>query len=627
MQLHLSKIFFAVFFFTTCSAVAQVKFTATVSSQQISKNEMLQLRLAVENAENVEQITPPSFPNFTIVSGPSQETGITNINGSITRYVALNYFLQPKKPGTFTIAAATAKADGKQLKSNTIQIKINNINAGNPVNNNSILQGLNLFDEMPVQQTPVTDYILKKGENAADKINRNMFVKLQMDKTSCYVGEPVMATYKLYTRLKSESNVVKNPSFSGFSVIDMQQPDNVNAIRETINGREYNVYVIRKVQLYPLQEGSFELEPMQLENTVQFIKEEYSAKANGYGDDILQHFAETAIPAEGLETQKVILQNKTVSVTVKALPADNAPAAFNGAVGSFTLKGGVEKNTFTTDDAGKLMVLLEGEGNMQLITAPDVKWPDGIEAFEPISQDDIVKTTVPVSGRKLLSWNFTAAQPGEYTISPVVFSYFNPATGKYKTDSTTPIKFTVTKGTGKKAATIVKEEKKSWWNKFFSNRRWVASTVAALIATGLLFWLKKDKRKEEKAAAEAAVIAAATAVTEPEIVILTTTSKDYLEKIVVLLAGDSSKFYRELNTAIKDYLGDKLKMPAATLNKKIITEELDKIGVSNSTVLQLQNIMNEVELQLYAPFAEREKMQELYQSAEQTLQVLDTYKI
>lgn len=622
MLRHLHKIFLTAFIFIATATVAQVKFTATVSAAQIGKDEMLQLRLAVENAQTVEEINPPAFANFTVLSGPSQETGMTNINGAVTRYVALSYILKPKRTGTLTIAAATAKADGKKLNSNTVTIKVTNAATGNNSANNP-LQGLNPFDDMPVQQAPITDYILKKGENAADKINRNMFIKLQTDKTGCYVGEPLIATYKLYTRLKSESNVVKNPSFSGFSVIDMQQPDNISSARETVNGTEYNVYVIRKVQLYPLQAGSFELEPLQMENTVQFIKEAYAAKAGDMMNDVLREFAEAAIPAEGIETQKAILQSKPAVITIKPLPAENVPPAFNGAVGKFTVKGAVEQNTFSTDDAGRLAIMLEGEGNMQLITAPDVKWPEGIEAFEPVSNEEIIKTTVPVSGRKLLTWNFTAAASGEYTIPPVVFSYFNPATGKYKTDSTGPIKFTVTKGTGKKAAAVViRAEKKSWLNRFFSNRIRVVSLVAALIILGLLFWLKRDKRKEAKKMEQAANAD----VPEPAAVVPVLPAKNYLENAAALLEADSVVFYTELNAALKEYLSDTLKMPAATLTKKIVADELHRKNVNNSTIVQLQNVMNDIDLQLYAPFAEREKMKDLYNTTVVLLQQLDSYK-
>lgn len=622
MRLILPCIFFTAILFAATTVSAQVKFTASVSAPQISKNEMVQVRFAVENAKAADQITPPAFTGFIVVSGPSQETGMTSINGSVTQYVALTYILRPKGPGTYSIAPATARADGKELKSNAVTIKVTNTVSQNaaPQNTNPLL-GFNPFDE-PVE-TPFNDYILKKGENVTDKINRNMFVRLQTDKTSCFLGEPVVATYKLYTRLKSESNVVKNPSFSGFSVIDLQQPDNLHTTRETINGREYNVYIIRKVQLYPLQTGNLELEPVQVENNIQFIKEEYASQLNDALGDVFRDFADAAIPAAGIESQKITLQNKPATILVKALPAENVPASFKGATGKFTVKSGIEKTTFSTDDAGKLDVLIEGEGNMQLFTAPDIKWPNGIEAFEPTATDDVVKTTVPVSGRKLFSWNFTAAEPGEYVLPPVVFSYFDPATGKYKTDSSKPVTFTVTKGTGKKAApVVVKDENKSWLNTFFSNRRRVVSTVAALIAIGLLLWLKKDKRKEEKIQQQK--VETETVPVEPEVIAMP--EKNYLENAAMLLNGDSADFYKELNTALKEYLADLLQRPVATLNKKTITDELDKKNVSTGTVIQLQQLLNSIEMQLYAPFAEKEKMHQLYNEAAELTELLNTYK-
>ncbi|MGF2413667.1 MAG: hypothetical protein ACQUYJ_15150, partial [Ferruginibacter sp.] len=66
--------------------------------------------------------------------------------------------------------------------------------------------------------------------------------------------------------------------------------------------------------------------------------------------------------------------------------------------------------------------------------------------------------------------------------------------------------------------------------------------------------------------------------------------------------------------------------PIETINKKNITEELDKKNIAVATSIQLQQLINDIELQLYAPFAEKEKMQELYESTADIIQLLDTYK-
>jgi hypothetical protein len=632
MQASLQKIFLLFLIVTGHCLMAQVKFSATVSASQIAKNEFVQLRLTVENGKDVQQITPPDFKNFTVVSGPNQESGMTMINGDVKQYISLNYILKPKGPGNFSIAAATAKADGKVLKSNTVSVQVSNTlaaNGGGGNNVNSPFAGINPFEDAAPQR-PFNDNILRMGENAAEKVNKNIFIKLELDKTSCYIGEPIVATYKLYTRLKSESNLIKNPSFNGFSVIDLQMPDNVSYKREKVNGREYNVYVIRKAQLYPLQAGSLELEPAEIENNVTFIKEEYANRQGDLMNDVFREFAEATIPAEGIESHKVTLQSKPATVTVKALPDANAPASFKGAVGNFTIEAMLDKNNFTTDDAGKLMVVVNGEGNLQLVNAPDIQWPQGFEGFEPSTTDDFIKTTVPVSGRKIITYSFTIEQAGNYTLPAIKFSYFDPKQGRYKTDSTKPIAFTVTKGTGKKAAPAVpavKKETPGFLNPFFSNRRWVISLVAALILCGLIFWLKRDTKKEKIIEANK-LKAVEKSIEEKEIInAIAIEEKNWLAKADELLHGENSTaFYNELNFSLKSYLSKKLNLPVETINKKSIAEQLDKKSVSVNTSIQLQQVVNDIELQLYAPFAEKEKMQELFDGAAAIIEMLDTYK-
>jgi hypothetical protein len=549
------------------------------------------------------------------------------VNADVKQYISLTYILKPKSAGNFTIASATAKADGKELRSNVVTVQVSNRLANNATgnNSNSPFAGINPF-ENAVPENPFRDNILKKGENVTDKINRNMFIKLELDKTNCYVGEPIIATYKLYTRLKSESNLVKNPSFNGFSVIDLQQPDNVSYKREKVNGREYNVYIIRRAQLYPLQSGKLELEPAEIDNKISFIKEEYANSKNDLMSDMFAEFEDATIPAEGIENQRVTLQSKPASVIVKALPDANVPANFKGAVGNFAIEVMPEKNNFTTDDAGKLKLIISGVGNLQLVNTPEIQWPQGFEAFEPGTSDDFIKTTVPVSGRKIIDYPFTIAQPGTYVLPSIKFSYFNPKEGKYKTDSTKPVSFIVIKGSGKNGVPVMATKQQNILNKFINNRRWVVSSVAVLILCGLIFWLKRDKKKEaaiikNKIKAEQTVVAMQKIVNNIE-----EQDKNYLAKSAEFLQADSTVFYKELNYAFKHYLSKKLNLSIETINKKSIIEELDKKNITVNTSLQLQQVLNDIELQLYAPFAEKEKMQELYDRAAEIIQLLDIYK-
>lgn len=618
MSLSIKKLLLIIFLLPIiCPAalLAQTRFTATISPASIGKNETAELRLMIENAHQVTQINPPSLKDFIILSGPNQESGMESNNGVTKQYIGITYQLQPKAKGHFTIGGATAIADGKTLKSNRVTIQVTNTSASNNKNNNSTPFGGLLFFDEPVQQTNNRDLLIKKGENITAKIDKNIFIKIDVDKTSCYIGEPIVVTYKLFTRLKSESNIIKNPSFNGFSVIDLSQPGSSFYTIEKLNGIEYNVYTLRKSQLYPLQAGAMELETSEVENNIHFVKEEFLKAHHINSNDILNDAAIASLPAEAMQDEKITLQSKRVIIDVKALPAINKPASFNGAVGDFILDAGVEKNNFTTDDAGKLQLLISGQGNMDLITAPEIKWPDGIESYEPTLREALNKQDVPVSGSKRFEYPFIITKAGTYTLPAVEYSYFNTSTASYKTLTTKPFVITVTKGTGK--ATVAtnnlsgKSDKEHFFGAIFTNRFWIIIPVALIIFISLFFWIKKENKKD-----------AATAVAIKE----TERKTEVLEENEIpgnplanteecLMQQDSKGFYEVLNKEIRSFLAERLAVSIETINKKRIAEELDKKGVTVTTSLQIQQLLNDIEWQLYTPYTDENKMQEMYQTA------------
>ncbi|MBL0357683.1 MAG: protein BatD [Chitinophagaceae bacterium] len=588
-----------------------MKFSATINPGTIGKDEVAELKLMVENAGSVEQITPPSLNNFIVISGPNQESGMDMINGTTRQYIGITYLLKPKAKGDFIIGTASAKADGKNWKSNAVQLKVVSGTTGNSANRNSPFSSMMPFDE-PKPEPNYDDFILKKGENLQDKISRNLFIKVDADKTSCYVGEPVVVTYKLYTRLKSESNIVKNPSFNGFSVIDLVQPQAaINYNVEKLNGRDYNVYTLRKVQLYPLQQGAAELEMAAIENRVHFIKGEYLQK--GAATDLFGEFIPGTVPADAMLNEKVTIQSKPLEINVKPLPDAGKPASFNGAVGNFTVDVALEKDSLTTDDAGKLSVLLAGDGNLTLIPAPEIAWPQGLEGYEPTVKDGLNKASVPVSGSKIFDYPFTFASEGVYTIPAVEFSFFDVVSGKYKVVITNPITVHVKKGTGKKPAIVAvdnRSRKESFFEMIFTNRWMIIVPVALLIITGLLIWLKADHKKQQQK-----IVPVVKETVEEKIIPDAVLHCPLAETEAALVNNDARKFYETLNKELHVFLAIKLKLAPENISKRTIADGLDKAGVGVGDSFAVQQLLDDVSLQLYTPFADENKMQDCFAEA------------
>lgn len=631
MKQALQKFIALIFLLAGYCAKAQVKFSASISPSVIGKDEFAQLSLTVENANDIEQIVPPRLRDFNLISGPSEMTSMSVVNGISTTSKSLVYVIKPATTGVFTIPAAFARADGRDYRSNPVTIKVVSKPTGNNAVNspfNSPFGNMDPFAE-PTPRATYNDFILRKGENPADKIRKNMFVRVEVDKNTAYVGEPVVATYKLYTRLKSESNMTKNPSFNGFSVLDMQQPTDMSYSTEKFEGREYNVYILRKVQLYPLLTGNQELGTAEIENNVQFIKAEYLNRQPDLVNDMFRGFTQAAIPPEGIEIQKVTLQSKPLTVLIKPLPDAGKPQSFKGAVGKFSIEAKVEKNNFSTDDDGKMAIIVSGEGNLQMINSPEIAWPQGIEGFDPKATDDLYKGTIPVSGRKIFGFPFTVSKPGNYTLPAVEFSYFDLHDGKYKEIRSNPISITVTQGTGKPRSVIAEtntRQNENYLTRFFDNRLRVVSLVAVLIIIGLIVWLKGDSKKEKKSIADAKSLEEAIEKEKvvEEIIVEQQNPLALTEECLQL--NDESSFYTYLNEELKKYVAKKLELPLEEMNRKNIIERLDAKGVSNETSKQLETLIDDIQWHLYTPLSNNEKMKEMYERAQDIIQLMNTYK-
>ena len=634
MNLFLRKILlaFCCSFVMIC-ANGQGNVYMTIEPSQVNKDEYATLKIIIENAHDIQHVTPPSLKKFIVLSGPNQENGMRSVNGNMTtNYVALVFTVKPKVYGKINIDAATVKIGGRFYKTNTASLVVNN--AVSSYSSGSSLPG-SLFQNLdPLaaarSSSPFNDYIFHKNDNIADKVNKNMQLRLEVDKTSCYVGEPIVAVYKLYTRLKSESQLTENPSFNGFSVIDLTGQDISGYTRERLNGREYNVYTIRKAQLYPLQSGSIDLEPAELENNIQFIKDEYLANRSNDLSDLFDDFSLATVPAEWIIHQTVNLKSKPVTIEVKALPETNKPASFTGAVGKFLLEAGLQKTNFPANEPGKLLLKISGSGNLQLLTAPVLTWPGGIDPFEPKVIEALNKTVVPVSGSKIFEYNFSANAPGEYSLPAIDFSYFDPVSASYKTITTKPFAFTVTKATGQMLMENIpgsNKEPVTGINKIFNNRWWIIVFIGILVLAGLLIWVKKDKaaskinkepvvKDEEELKLDRIIETAAINQRNP------------LEKTTeCLYRANCTGFYSLLNTELKSFLANKFSVAAIDINTRGIAAVMDRKNISNDTVLQLQELLKQIEWQVYTPFERNEKMNAMYQEAQDIIQLINTYDI
>ena len=673
-------------------ASGQVKFTTVVSSQDVGKSDYLQVEFVVENAKQIDEMNPPDFAGFRVAQGPIQSSGMSIVNGNMSQYKALSFVLEPVKTGKFTIGGATATVDGKHMQSNAVTVTVHSGGSANsnPQQSQSPFGG-NPFGGNPFFQPSMPDpfgdagdvdrdYVLKPGENPRDKIKKGLFVKVLVDKNSCYVGEPLVVTYKLYTRVSSESRITKQPSLNGFSVYDMIDPSQDAVSVEKLNGKNYTVHTIRKAQLIPLQSGTIDLDQVEVDNTVHFVKS-IGHSGGGHGGagsirDLLD--AMTDEGGYGPEVdEKVTLDTKPLPITVKPLPDAGKPAAFNGAVGSFMVEASVDHKSLAADDEATLHLVVKGKGNLPMITAPVVNWPAGFQAFDPTAKEDVNKTVAPMAGSKSFDYVFTPGVAGHYTIPQIDFPYFDPASQTYKTAETQPMDIQVTpavRSHSKPADKLTAKQSEPAAPGIMDYARSYGIWIAAFLLLGAVatyFWRQNKKLKEasreekvatveeqqsraevERAATIERIAAAAAAnahadksnspvrdtppqrererereermmkesVIQPNTYVSAAPPVDPLQEARHFFEREDPKgFYREVNRALWKAMSKKLDLPASELNKANSIRQLQLRGWDNTALMTLENLLNDCEMNLYTPAYDRWNMQQLLRQSEWVL--------
>ena len=86
---------------------------------------------------------------------------------------------------------------------------------------------------------------------------------------------------------------------------------------------------------------------------------------------------------------------------------------------------------------------------------------------------------------------------------------------------------------------------------------------------------------------------------------------------------DCTAFYTLLNTEFKSWLAEKFSMEQQDVSVKTINQVLDKAGIENGTALAVEQLMQDIEWQLYTPFERNDTMNEIYSRAQQVLQTIE----
>ena len=98
---------------------------ATVDANSITINETFTFRIEAQDTDKMPSVNISSLlDDFTVVSGPAQQTNYSWTNGKSTSTKSQSWTLAPNRAGRLVIPELIVSTGGKKYKTNSIRINV-----------------------------------------------------------------------------------------------------------------------------------------------------------------------------------------------------------------------------------------------------------------------------------------------------------------------------------------------------------------------------------------------------------------------------------------------------------------------------------------------------------------------
>jgi hypothetical protein len=547
--------------------MAQVQFEAKVSKNTLGINERLRIEFNM-NADG-DNFVAPNFEasGFRVIGGPSQSVSQSWINGKSSFNKSYIYILLPTQKGQLTIKQAAIEINGQIYKTSPVKINVTNA--------------------VEIPKDP--------NEAPAVSADDNIYLVADISKSNPYLNEPITVVYKLYFSYSigiSNWRELNKPKYNDFwsQNIDIKQ---LKAEEGMFKGERYRYVVLRKTVLYPQKSGKLEIEPLSLDIDCQVP----SNRRNFWGQPIMVE-----------DSKRVSAGSKIINV--RALPESGKPVDFSGAVGQFDFKVNPSKTTLKNGESLDLTLSVIGKGNLKLFSLPKPVVPTALEMYDPVHEENVSTPLTGMTGRITDKYTIIPQYKGNYQIKPLSFSYFDLASGRYKTITSQPITITVLDGpsvaSGEKTnPTEVTKNKvevaksfafikpktslKSMEKEDFLGSGLFYSLVALpFLAIPLLIVGRRRKQAIDND------------VVGNKIRKSNALAKKYLSEAKKHL-GQKEPFYIALEKALHNFLKAKLNIETSDMSKEKIREILSERNAQPETISEFITLTENCEFARYAP--------------------------
>jgi hypothetical protein len=368
----------------------------------------------------------PELANLRVVSGPdtARSTSFEFTGGSArsSATVTLSYTLLPLRSGPAEIPPITVRVGSTSYATAPIRFQVAHAATS------------------PPPAAPREGPKSRADEEAAG--GYDYFLRTELSATEIWVNQPVVLGVTLLSAAPVSSfGFTESPSLTSFWAEDLQVNPEAERYRTTVGGRAYAAYPVARKLLIPTAAGEITIGPYVAQLQVR-------RRAR----DLFSEFFSLG----GVQT--VLRRTDPVRVRVRALPETGRPDDFSGAVGAFRMRVVLDRTEAQLNDAVALRATVEGQGSLQGVPPPLFQAPPDMKTFEPKVTETRSTAGGKLSSTKTWEWVLVPLVPGDLRLSPLRFSFFDPAQESYREIQNEPLTLVVRRGEGAPEETVAQGE-------------------------------------------------------------------------------------------------------------------------------------------------------------------------
>lgn len=605
MKRHISSLIVCILM-TATALSAQAQSISVSAPQSVAEGDRFQVTFSVD--DKASDFRGPSFKGLSMLSGPhsSYSSSMSIINGrrSSSSSYSYEYIIGADQVGTYTVGSASCVVNGKRISSKPFSVKV----VKGQANRNAASQSQGNGNSRSQASSAPSGNI---SSNA-------LFARANVSKSNPYQGEQVIITYKIYTQVSLQNfQLNKLPRNKGFWSEDLSDnSQQVTAHDETLNGKQYRVAEIRRGAMFAQESGKLTVEPLTLD--VLALMPRQRQRTGTIWDLFDDPFFNSA--------QAVEKKLRTNAITVRVKPLPPSPKGFAGGVGSFSVKSEVDNAHVRANEAVTYRVTVSGHGNLTLLEAPQINFPQVFDVYDPKVVDHINRTNDGISGSRTFEWVLIPQSQGKYEIPELNYVFFNPATKKYETLSRPAITVQVDKGdpSAKNVTSGGQNDVKmlnSDINHIHTHARlhpagstahssplqWMLlALVAALTACAVMAGRKHQRLQADE---QGMRLRRAVKIAKKRLRV----AEQYLH------GGNDEKFYEEIYKALWGCLSDKYGIALSQLSRDTVEAKLQEKQVSPEQHDRIMHVIEDVDYARFAPGDPSAKKQQIYDEAVATI--------